>query len=196
MKLAFLASHRGSNMQSVLDACRDGRIEGNPVLLICNNRGAEAIARAERHGFPALVLNGFTHPEPAALDAAMADALKAHGAELVVLAGYMKKIGPRVLGAFSGRILNIHPALLPRYGGQGMYGEHVHRAVLAAGDTASGVTVHLVNEHYDRGRILAQRKVPVLPEDTPSTLAARVLEAEHEVLVDTVGRICSGEIRL
>jgi phosphoribosylglycinamide formyltransferase-1 len=117
---------------------------------------------------------------------AMLDALRSHGIDVVVLAGYMKKVPPQVVAAFRNRILNIHPALLPRFGGPGMYGLRVHAAVLAAGETESGATVHLVDEEYDRGAILLQRRVPVLQGDTPELLAARVLEAEHALYPDAL----------
>jgi len=196
MNLAFFASHRGSNMQSVLDACHDGRLRSRPVLLICNNRGAEALDRATRAGFPGVVLNGVTHPDPDALDRAMVEALTSHGAELVLLAGYMKKIGPKVLSAYPGRILNIHPALLPDFGGGGMYGSRVHQAVIASGARESGASVHLVDAEYDHGRVLTQARVPVMPGDTAETLAARVLVEEHKLYVTTLQQIEAGSLKI
>jgi phosphoribosylglycinamide formyltransferase-1 len=119
-----------------------------------------------------------------------------HDVELVVLAGYMKKVGPRTLRHFAGRVLNIHPALLPKFGGQGMYGRRVHEAVLAAGERETGVTIHLVDDEYDHGRILGQCRVPVLPGDTVESLAQRVLQREHEFLVEMLVRIVSGAVAL
>ncbi len=196
VKIAFLASHGGSNMQAILDGCASGAIAADPALLICNNPGAGALQRAERHGMPAQVLNARSHPEPAALDFAIRDALSAAGTELVILAGYMKKIGPATLAHYRDRILNIHPALLPKFGGRGMYGMHVHEAVIAAGEAESGATVHLVNEVYDDGPILQQARVPVLPDDTPESLQARVLKQEHLLYADTLAKIARGEITL
>jgi phosphoribosylglycinamide formyltransferase-1 len=196
MNIAFLASHRGSNMQAIIGACASGALAAKPAVLVSNNRGAEALERARRHGVTVYVLNAATHTEPDQLDLAILDALLAHQTDLVVLAGYMKKIGPRVLAAFAGRIINIHPALLPKFGGQGMYGAHVHRAVLAAHETVTGASVHLVDEEYDHGRVLAQAEVPVLADDTVETLAARVLAREHEVLISTLRRITRGELKL
>lgn len=196
MKIAFLASHRGSNMQTVIEACASGRLPATPVVLISNNRGAEALERARRHDVPAYVFNATTHPEPDQLDIAILNTLQSHQADLVLLAGYMKKIGPRVLAALAGRIINIHPALLPKFGGQGMFGAHVHRAVLAAGEKITGVSVHLVDGEYDHGRILAQTEVPVLPGDTVETLAERVLPKEHELLISTLRQIAAGELIL
>lgn len=196
MNLGFLASHRGTNMQAVLDAIRAGVLRAHPAVLVCNNRQAEAVLRAGQQPMPAYVLNSVTHPDPHALDEAILEALRRHQCDLVVLAGYMKKMGPQTLAAFRGRIINIHPALLPKHGGQGMYGQHVHRAVLAAGETVTGVSIHLVNEEYDQGRVLAQAEMPVLPGDTVESLAARVLEREHQFLVETLVKITTGEIKL
>ena len=196
MNLGFLASHGGSNMQAILDGCADGRIKAKPAVLICNNPGAQAIERAKKAGMPAIVLNRKSHPDPEALDAAIRDTLQQAKVDLVILAGYMKKIGPKVLDTFKNRIVNIHPALLPRFGGQGMYGMNVHEAVVSSGEHESGATVHLINEIYDEGPILQQLRVPVLPEDTPETLQARVLSQEHLLYPDTIAKIASGEIKL
>ncbi len=196
MNIGFLASHRGSNMQSVVEACRDGVLPANPAVLICNNRQAEVVSRAEQQGIPAYVLNAKTHADPDELDRVMLDALKRHKCDVIVLAGFMKKIGPRVLEAFGGRIMNIHPSLLPKHGGQGMYGRRVHEAVLAAGDTVTGISIHLVNGEYDEGRVLAQCEVPVFSHDTVETLAARVLGREHTFLVETLCEIVGGRIEL
>ncbi len=196
MKLGFLASHNGSNMQAVIDACKTGRLKASPAVVISNNSDSGALARAEREGIPFTHLSTKTHPDAEALDAAILQVLREHEVELVVLAGYMRKVGAQTLRQYNDRIINIHPALLPKFGGQGMFGEHVHRAVLRAGETETGVTIHLVNDEYDRGQILAQRKVAVLPTDTVETLAARVLETEHAFLVETLQKIISGEIKL
>ena len=196
MKLGFLASHGGSNMQAILDGCANGSIAAQPALLVCNNPGAKALERAANAGMQVVVLNRKTHPDPEQLDAAMLEALEAAGVELVILAGYMKKIGPRVLSRFQNRILNIHPALLPRFGGQGMFGINVHQAVLGAKELETGATVHVITDVYDEGPILQQVRVPVLPGDTPESLQARVLEQEHQLYPDTIAKIASGEIRL
>jgi phosphoribosylglycinamide formyltransferase-1 len=179
-------------MQAVLDACASGRLHATPAVLICNNRDAEALERAARAALPVYHLSGTTHADPGALDAAILDALTRHDAELVVLAGYMKKLGPRTLARYRNRVLNIHPALLPRFGGQGMYGARVHEAVLAAGDRETGVTIHVVDAEYDHGPVVAQCRVPVLGGDTPATLAERVLGREHTFLVETLERIVAG----
>lgn len=196
MNIAFFASHRGSNMQTVLDAWSAGKLNVSPRLLISNNRKAEALIRAESAGLATAVRNGVTHPDPDELDQAILDLLLEHDIELIVLAGYMKLLGPKVVARFRNRILNIHPSLLPKFGGTGMYGMRVHQAVIAAGETETGVTVHLVDERYDEGEIIAQAPVPVKFDDTPETLAARVLEQEHCFLVEVLDGIASKRIHL
>ena len=196
LRLGFLASGGGTNLQSILDACQQGRLHAEPRLVIGNNSGSGALSRARAQGIPARHLSGRTHPDPAALDTAIRDALRAEGVKVVCLAGYMKRVGPRTLAAYEGRILNIHPGLLPRHGGRGFYGLRVHEAVLAAGDRVSGATVHVVDEIYDHGPVLAREEVPVEPGDTPESLAARVLEAEHRLYPETLQRIASGQIDL
>ncbi|WP_018465572.1 phosphoribosylglycinamide formyltransferase [Calidithermus timidus] len=194
MNLGFLASGRGSNLQAVIDACKRGRLCATPRVVISNNSASGALEKARQEGIPAYHLSSHTHGE--GLDEAILKTLQRHEVELVVLVGYMKKLGPRTLAAYRNRIVNIHPALLPKFGGQGMYGINVHKAVIEAGERESGATIHLVDEEYDHGAILAQTRVPVLPDDTPQTLAQRVLEREHAFLVETLGKIISGEIRL
>ncbi len=196
LRLGFLASHGGSNMQAILDAIAAGDLPAVACVAICNNSGAQALARARGAGVPALHLSTRTHPAPGALDAAMVEAFRSHGVEVVVCAGYMRKVGDGVLAAYPRRVLNIHPALLPKHGGQGMYGLRVHQAVLAAGEAETGVTIHLVDGHYDHGPTLAQATVPVAPDDTPETLQARVLQTEHTLYPDTLRRIATGEIDL
>ena len=174
MKLGFLASHGGSSMRAILQAIGEGSLAALPAVAISNNPGSPAIAAARAAGVPALHVSATTAGSADAADRTIADAFASEGVDLVVLSGYLRKLGPAVLGAYPGRILNIHPALLPKFGGQGMFGRHVHEAVLAAGETVSGATVHLVDEQYDHGPILAQDTVPVLPGDTAETLQARV----------------------
>ena len=184
--VAVLASHVGTNLQALTAAARDSSSAFGVALVVSNNSGSGALAHAREMGIAALHMSGRTHPEPDALDQHMLDALRGFGIELIVTAGYMKKIGPAVLREYEGRIINVHPALLPRHGGPGMYGRFVHEAVLASGDTVSGATVHEVTANYDEGPIIAQRQVPVLPEDSPEDLAARVLPVEHALLSTTV----------
>ena len=196
MKLGFLVSGRGSNMQSIIAACESGKLAATPVVVISNNASAKALEIARSHNIPAIHLSAATHPQAASLDRAITDTLKQHGVDLVILAGYMKKVGTRLLQVYHNHILNIHPSLLPRFGGKGMYGMHVHQTVLDSGDTWTGVTIHLVNEHYDQGQVLAQEKVAVLPGDTPESLARRVLAVEHELYISVIADIVSGRIIL
>ena len=195
-RLGFLASSRGSNMQAIIDACKAGLLPAQPVVIISNNSGSGALARARSEGIAGIHLGGSVYPDPEELDRKIADTLREYGVELVILAGYMKKIGKHVLAAYPGRILNIHPALLPKYGGQGMYGMRVHEAVIANGDSESGVTIHVVDGQYDRGPILAQKKVAVAATDTAESLSRKVLAAEHQLYVETLGRILAGDIKL
>jgi phosphoribosylglycinamide formyltransferase 1 len=196
VKLAVLASHEGTTLQAVLDACAQGAIPARVALVISNNAGSGALRRAARAQVDALHLSGATHPQASELDRAILEALRAHHTDLVLLAGYMKRLGPRVLAAYRGRILNTHPALLPKFGGRGMYGGHVHRAVLAAGEPESGATVHLVEADYDSGPVLAQVRVPVEPGDSPESLAERVQAAERAQLVALIGAIAKGTLVL
>ena len=196
MNLAFLASHGGSNMQAIIDAIKNGTLNATPVVVISNNSESTACQRAQKEGIPFYHISHTTHPDDRQHDQAILKVLQQYKTDLVVLAGYMKKIGQQTLAAYQGRILNIHPALLPKFGGKGMYGKKVHEAVLAAGESESGVTIHVIDEHYDHGPILAQRRVPVFPDDTPDRLADRVLKMEHQLYADTIGRIIAGEIVL
>jgi phosphoribosylglycinamide formyltransferase-1 len=172
-----------------MTACLSGRIPADVAVVVGNNSAAGVFARAARLGIPACHLSNRTHPEPDALDAEILRALDSAGTTHVVLAGYMKKIGPRTLEAFSGRIFNTHPALLPAFGGQGMFSRHVHRAVLASGVATTGATVHLVDAGYDTGKIVSQVEVAVRPGDTIDTLAERVQQAERELLVQTLAAV-------
>ncbi|MFL3659589.1 MAG: phosphoribosylglycinamide formyltransferase [Opitutales bacterium] len=196
MNLGFLASHGGSNMQVILDGCDDGSISATPAILICNNPNAQAVERAQLADLPVRILNGKTHPDPESLDHAILDALTNARIDLIVLAGFMKKIGPLTMAAFRNRIVNIHPSLLPKFGGQGMYGLRVHKAVLEAGEIETGATVHLIGSQYDEGPILQQATVPVYPGDTPEALQLRVLDREHQLYPDTLAKIARDEIEL
>ncbi|MCE2434182.1 MAG: phosphoribosylglycinamide formyltransferase [Candidatus Latescibacteria bacterium] len=196
LQLGFLASHRGTNMQAILDACKTGRLQARPRVVISNNSDSGVLQRARKAGVPSAHLSTYTHPEPGALDRAILALLQEYGVEVVCLAGYMKRLGPRTLAAYRGRVLNIHPSLLPKFGGQGFYGEVVHRAVLAAGERETGATLHLVDEEYDQGPVLDQIQVPVEPGDSVETLSARVLQQEHRLYVRTLQCIASGEIEL
>lgn len=189
MRIAVLASHGGSILQAVLDACAAGELEARVVLVMSNNSRSGALARARDAGVPTTHLSARTHADPRELDAAMLDALDAERTDWVLLAGYMKRLGPAVLRAYQDRIINTHPALLPKFGGAGYYGRRVHEAVLTAGDTESGATVHLVDADYDTGPVLAQVRVPVRPDDTPEALEERVKLAERKLVIATLAEL-------
>lgn len=175
MHVAVAVSGRGSNLEALLGALAP-HAPARVVLVVSDRAGAPALERARARGIPTVVL-----ADPA--DArAWLEPLERHSVDLVVLAGYLKLVPAGVIARYRDRVINIHPALLPAFGGKGMYGRRVHEAVLASGVRESGATVHLVDEAYDRGAILGQVRVPVLPGDDPDALAARVLDAEHRLL--------------
>jgi phosphoribosylglycinamide formyltransferase-1 len=196
MNIGILASHNGSNAQAIIDACKAGLLQAVPAVIISNNSNSGAIIRAKQEGIPFYHLSQTIHPQPEKLDQAILDSLHKHNVDIVVLAGYMKKLGPKTLASFKGTILNIHPSLLPKFGGRGMYGIHVHEAVIAAKEKETGVSVHILEDEYDTGPVIAQAKIPVLPNDTPETLQAKVLELEHSFLPKTLQKIVSGDIIL
>lgn len=178
-RIAVFASGSGSNFQAILDAIASGRLDASVSALIASKPGIGAILKAEKHGIPVFIGDA-------------TQALESSKPDLLVLAGYLKPIPSHIIEAFPNRILNIHPALLPNFGGKGMYGRHVHEAVIAAGEAESGCTVHIVTENYDEGPVLAQARVPVLPGDTAETLAARVLEQEHFLYPHIIQQVLHG----
>ena len=191
-KLGILVSGRGSNMTAILDACEKGYLQARVEVVISSNSKAKAFAKAKERKINRICFDERIRN----LDATICEYLRLHEVDLVLLAGFMKKIGPKMLSVFEGSILNIHPSLLPKYGGQGLYGINVHRAVIEAGEKKSGATVHLVNEYYDKGKILEQKSVIVDEDDTPETLAKKVLKIEHVLYVETVKKIIEGKITL
>ncbi len=188
IRVAVFASGRGSNLEALFDAL-EGRQDAAVVLVASDRADAPALDRARRRGVEAAVVD--------AGDAAgMLAALERAEVDWIVLAGYLKRVPGEVVRRYPSRILNIHPALLPAHGGKGMYGERVHASVLEAGEKVSGASVHLVDEEYDRGPVVAREEVPVEPLDTPATLAARVLEVEHRLLPAVVIAAAEGRIRV
>lgn len=183
MRLGFLASHGGSAARFLTAACRDGRLNAVPAALASNNSRSPALVWAREAGLQAAHLSAARYPDPDALDTAILAFLRGAAVDTLVLSGYMKALGPRVLDAYAGRLLNIHPSLLPRHGGRGLYGDRVHESVLASGDVESGATVHLVTAGIDEGPVLAQFRVPVLQDDTLDTLKARVQAGEGDLLL-------------
>ena len=177
--IVVFASGSGSNFQSIIDAIQAGELNARIVGLISNKQGIKSIERAEKNRIPYLVLSENEFRTFDKYSNILLHQLEKWDADLIVLAGFLRKIPPNVIQKFEHRILNIHPSLLPKFGGKGFYGLHVHKAVIESGDIFSGCTIHVVSEDYDKGPILDQAKVPVFENDTPQDLANRVLEQEH-----------------
>lgn len=190
-KLAVLASGRGSNLQALIDARARGQLAVEIVLVAGDKARALALRRAEAAGIPTLALDPRSYPTRAAFDADLFARVAASEPDLVVLAGFMRILDPAVLAPWSGRIINIHPSLLPKYPGL-----HTHRRVLEEGDAEHGSSVHFVTAELDGGPVLAQAAIAVLPGDTPDTLAERLLAHEHRLLVASVAAIAAGRLRL
>lgn len=186
MKIAVFASGGGTNFQSILDAVEAGSLPAEVVLLVSDRQEAGALERARRHGVQRCVVDPDGFAGAAGFGRALLDALEARDADLVALAGYLRKIPPGVVDRFSPCIVNVHPALLPAFGGKGMYGHRVHEAVLDYGARWTGVTVHVVDERYDHGPVLQQVPVPVRPQEEPDELAERVLRIEHRLYPETL----------
>jgi phosphoribosylglycinamide formyltransferase-1 len=197
LRIAILLSGRqgrGSNMQAIAEACAGGRIDGEVVAVIGNYADSPALARARELGLSAC------HVPARGGEDAYADVLLGllylYEADLICLAGYMRKVPDAVVSAYGGRMMNIHAALLPAFGGQGMYGHHIHQAVLDYGAKVSGCTVHFVDAGYDTGPIILQTPVPVEENDTAETLAARILAAEHQTYPEAVALFAQGRLTL
>lgn len=190
IRISVLVSGGGSNLQALIDAEQAGLLGNGKIVQVISGRAeAYALTRAAANGIPSIVIDKIRFPKDHDRNDAILSALQSAATDLVVLAGYMNVLAPNVVSYFRNRIVNVHPALIPKHCGKGMYGQHVHKAVLAAGEKESGATVHLVDEGVDTGRILIQERIPVLPGDTAETLAARVLEIEHKILPAAVGQL-------
>lgn len=194
MRLALFASGGGSNVGAILDAVDGGRLRAEPVLLVSDRPGAGALARAEARDIPTAVLAPLS--DEAAFGKALLDALAAAEADTVALAGYLRKIPAPVVEAYRHRILNVHPSLLPAFGGAGWYGKKVHAGVIEYGCRVSGATVHLVDAEYDTGPIVLQEAVRVEPGDTPEALAARVLDVEHRLFPAALALLADGRLHV
>lgn len=181
-----MASGGGSNFKALLEKVQDGSLRAKCAFLIVNNGDCGAVQIAKEFGVPTFHISGKTHPEQLEYEEALLGVLSNHPVDLLLLAGYMKKIPDSLIQALPERILNIHPALLPKYGGKGFWGMNVHRAVIENHEKQSGPTVHLVTSEIDKGRILAQTPVPVLEGDSPEELAARILQQEHRLYWKTI----------
>lgn len=194
LKLGFLASGNGSSAEAIVEAIAAGVIAAEPRLLVSNKRNAPAFAWAADCGVPTLAIP--TLADAAAADVALADAMQSHGVELIVMSGYLRRLGPATLERYAGRIVNIHPGPLPAFGGEGMYGARVHQAVIAAGLTESAIVIHVVDGEYDHGPELARQVVPILADDTPRALEDRIKALEPAFFVQTLQRIAAGELVL
>lgn len=193
-QLVVCASGEGTNFEAIVKASREGKLEADVSGLIVNRAGVGAEERASKLGIPCQVLNPKNFAARSEWDSAMAGQLKKWRADYVILAGFLALIGPQVLSAFTHRVVNSHPALLPKFGGAGMYGDFVHQAVVRAGEKETGITIHLIDEVYDRGRILAQAKVPVNPGDTAATLARRVKDLEVLLYPKVINDMVTGRL--
>lgn len=207
-KYAVLASGGGSNFGALLDRAQSGDLSAHPVFAASNNSGSKALERAREAGVPSYHISSVSSAAVRLLEAhgvhaevpeervseALLLLLKTHPAHLLVLAGYMKKVPDAVLERMKNRVINIHPALLPRHGGAGMFGHHVHEAVVRAGEAFSGMTVHMVNEHYDEGQILLQRRVDVVAADDAAEVGRKVLRLEHDSYWRVLQGFADGEI--
>jgi phosphoribosylglycinamide formyltransferase-1 len=190
IRISVLVSGGGSNLQALIDAQQEGLLGNGKIVQVISSRAdAYALKRAADNSIPSIVIDKIRFPKDHDRNAAILSALQSASTDLVVLAGYMNVLAPSVVSNYRNRIINVHPALIPKHCGKGMYGQHVHKAVLAAEDKESGATVHLVDEGVDTGRILIQEKTPVYPGDTAETLAGRVLHIEHKILPAAVGQL-------
>lgn len=199
LRIGVLASGGGTDLQSILDACESGQIDGRVVIVISNVADAGALKRASEFDAKAVFLD-HRGKSRGAHEREISNELDAAKIDLIVLAGYLRMLGYDFVNKYKNKIINIHPALLPKYGGKGMHGMNVHRAVLESGDTESGCSVHFVTEDVDGGPVIARMKVPVKPQDTPESLQARVLKAEHLLLPMVIqwiaqGKVCPENIR-
>ena len=192
MRVAIFASGGGSNFQALVESAHRYQVP----LLICNHSKAGALKRAQILGIRSEVISPRTFQHEDFYTAAMLELLHEERIELIALAGYLSKIPTPIIEVFPGRILNIHPSLLPNYGGKGFYGRRVHEAVIEAGDSVSGATVHIVDENYDTGPIVLQKKISVLADDTPDSLAARVLMIEHQLFPKAIHLFAEGRIKV
>ena len=194
LRLAVLLSGGGTTLQNILDRIADGRLDAEVAVVLSSRADAYGLERARQAGVPTVTVARKTYPDVQSFNDAAHAALEPYGAELVVLAGFLSLFQQRA--RYAGRVLNIHPALIPSFCGEGFYGHRVHEAVLASGVKVSGCTVHFADDQYDRGPIILQRCVPVLDDDTAATLAARVLALEHELYPEAIQLFAENRLRV
>tara|TARA_Y100000590_G_scaffold15695_1_gene18805 strand:- start:801 stop:1433 length:633 start_codon:yes stop_codon:yes gene_type:complete len=192
--IAIFASGSGSNFQAIHQYIKKGEISGEILLVVSNNSNSGAIKYAKENNMSTFIVNNFLYPNIEDYNRLLIKKLNKNSIDLIVLAGYMKLLPLEIVKAYHNRILNIHPALLPKFGGKGYYGNRVHEAVIASGDLESGVTVHFVDEEYDNGEIIAQETVRVIHNDTSESLAKRVLKVEHRLYPKVVKAFCENRI--
>lgn len=196
MNIAVFASHGGSDLQAIIDGCKNHAIDAKVAVVISNNSDSMALQRAIKENIPNYHLSSRQYDSEELLAKKILQVLDEYSVDMIFLAGYMRMLHTSILEKYNNRVFNIHPALLPKYGGKGMYGMNVHNAVVSAKEKETGVTIHRVNAEYDSGEIVAQTVVKVNEDDTPETLAARALEREHEFLVEVISDIIAGKIAL
>ena len=188
-KIAVFSSGEGSTLTKIHEACQRGNLPAEILLIISNKAHSGAIERAKRHAIDSYLFDTGNNEDTIKTENDLVGLLKQSKIDWILLLGYTRKIGPKLLTAFNNRIINTHPSLLPKYGGKGFYGRKIHEAVLASGDILTGATVHLVNEEYDSGEILSQIAVPVLPKDSATTLEARVKKTEKAHLIKVLNEL-------
>lgn len=188
-KIAVFSSGEGSTLTKIHEACQRGNLPAEILLIISNKAHSGAIERAKRHAIDSYLFDTGNNEDTIKTESDLVGLLKQSKIDWILLLGYTRKIGPKLLTAFNNRIINTHPSLLPKYGGKGFYGRKIHEAVLASGDILTGATVHLVNEEYDSGEILSQIDVPVLPNDSATTLEARVKKTEKAHLIKVLNEL-------
>lgn len=196
IKIGVMASGGGSNFETILKRIEDGSLNATCAYLVTNNSRCGAAEMAKKHSIPVYHISSVTHPDPQDYDQAMLAVVQQHQPQLLVLAGYMKKIPDVLLQALPERVINVHPALLPAFGGEGLYGDRVHQAVIDSGVRVSGLTIHFVDSVYDHGKIIAQRAVPVYSQDTPAEVATRVLEQEHDLYWRVIQAFALGQVTI
>jgi phosphoribosylglycinamide formyltransferase-1 len=196
IRIGVLASGAGTNLQAIMDACARGEIDARVVVVVSNNPRARALDRARAAGIPAVAMHHRAFPDRDTFDAKLVEILHSYEVDLVCLAGFMRILGPWFVAQFPARIMNIHPALLPSFGGLGMYGDRVHKAVLDSGVKFSGCTIHFANEAPDGGPIILQAVVPVQDDDTVETLAARIAQEERALYPEAVRLFAEGRLRI
>jgi phosphoribosylglycinamide formyltransferase-1 len=196
LPIACLVSGSGTNLQAIIDRIESGDLDARIVAVISNVPGAGALQRASQHGLPRFVVDHRDYPSRESFDRELAAVIDRQDTRLVCLCGFLRIFSPFFIDRYPGRIINIHPALLPAFGGKGFFGHKVHRAVLASGERTSGCTVHFVDREVDHGPVILQRTVPVLPGDTEETLAARVLEQEHLAYPEAIQLFARGRVGL